>query len=108
VRGTELLKGSLDLAVVAALADGESYGYEVWQRLAAAGLSSVGDASVYGVLKRLEVGGLLQARLVESRGGPARRYYRLTRTGRTWFREASREWQAFASVIDRLIAGAGT
>ena len=63
---SQLLKGALDLAVVAALADHESYGYEVLQRLTDAGLAGVGDASVYGVLKRLETMSVLSSQLVPS------------------------------------------
>ena len=100
---SQLLKGALDLAVVAALADRESYGYEVLQRLTDAGLAGVGDASVYGVLKRLETMSVLSSQLVPSAEGPARRYYHLTATGKRWFNQSRREWIAFARGIENLI-----
>ena len=50
---TQLLKGVLDLAVLAVLDDEDGYGYDVVRRLRAAGLDDVADASVYGTLRRL-------------------------------------------------------
>src|SRR5947208_1219122 len=49
---TQLLKGVLDLAVLAVLAESDSYGYDVLRRLRENGLDHVGDASVYGTLRR--------------------------------------------------------
>ncbi len=50
---TQLLKGVLDLAVLAVVLDDDGYGYDIVRRLRAAGLDDVGDASVYGTLRRL-------------------------------------------------------
>jgi PadR family transcriptional regulator, regulatory protein PadR len=43
---TQLLKGVLELAVLAVIAEGETYGYEILSTLESAGLDGVGDASV--------------------------------------------------------------
>src|SRR4051794_6211328 len=56
---TQLLKGVLDLAVLAVVSEEDGYGYEVLRRLRAAGLTEVGDASVYGTLRRLYAAGAL-------------------------------------------------
>ena len=56
---TQLLKGVLDLAVLAVVADEDGYGYDVVRRLRAAGIDEVGDASVYGTLRRLYAAGAL-------------------------------------------------
>ena len=101
MKQTQLLKGSLDLAVVAALATGESYGYEILERLA--DLGDVGDASVYGTLRRLEESGLLVSHLVAGTGGAARRYYAVTAAGRAWLEEAAVAWRGLARTIDRLL-----
>ncbi len=96
------LKGSLDLAVVAAIGRGESYGYEILARLAEAGLE-VGDASVYGTLKRLEERGALRSRLVASADGPARRYYERTASGEAWFRNARIRWRRWSASVEALM-----
>lgn len=50
---SQLLKGKLDVAALAALRMSDGHGYVVVHRLPAGGLSNVGDASVYGTLHRL-------------------------------------------------------
>ena len=49
---TQLLKGVLDVAVLAVLEREDGYGYDVLRRLRAGGMNEVGDASVYGTLRR--------------------------------------------------------
>ena len=72
---SQLLKGVLDLAVLAVLDKEDGYGYEVVRALRAAGLTEVGDASVYGTLRRLYGAGLLTSYVVPSEEGPHRKYY---------------------------------
>ena len=56
---TKLLKGVLDMEVLAVVSDEDGYGYDVVRRLRAAGIEEVGDASVYGTLRRLYSSGAL-------------------------------------------------
>ena len=70
---SQLLKGVLDVAVLAALRESDGYGYDVVRRLRAAGLSDVGDASVYGTLRRLYNAGALTTYVVPSDEGPHRK-----------------------------------
>ncbi len=72
---SQLLKGVLDLAVLAVLRHEDGYGYDVVRRLRKAGLDDVGDASVYGTLRRLYKAGLLTTYVVASEEGPHRKYY---------------------------------
>ena len=75
----QLLKGVLSLLLLHLLAEHESYGYEVVQRLHEIGLSDIASGTVYPALSRLERERRLTARLVASDEGPARKYYRPTR-----------------------------
>ena len=50
---TQLLKGVLDLAVLAVVQGEDGYGYDIVRRLRDGGLADVGDASGYGTLRRL-------------------------------------------------------
>ena len=61
---SQLLKGVLDVAVLAVVRDADGYGYDVVRRLRAAGLEDVGDASVYGTLRRLYQAGCLTSYVV--------------------------------------------
>ena len=77
----QLLKGVLSLLLLHLLAERESYGYEVVQRLHAIGLTGILEGTVYPALTRLEREGSLSTRLVASSSGPARKYYRPTGAG---------------------------
>jgi len=104
---TQLLKGVLDLAVLAVVSTEDGYGYDVVRRLRAAGLDDVGDASVYGTLRRLYSAGALTSYVVPSDEGPHRKYYGINSHGRTLLAEQSRRWGSFAVTMNRLLAGAG-
>jgi PadR family transcriptional regulator PadR len=104
---TQLLKGVLDLAVLAALRDDDGYGYDILRRLRAAGLDDVGDASVYGTLRRLFQGGFLTTYVVPSEEGPHRKYYALNAAGRAQLGSSSKVWRTFAHTMDRLIEEPG-
>jgi PadR family transcriptional regulator, regulatory protein PadR len=108
VETTQLLKGVLDLAVLAVLRDGDGYGYDILRRLRTAGLDEVGDASVYGTLRRLFQAGLLTAYVVPSEAGPHRKYYALNEAGRDQLARSSTVWKGFASTMDDLLSGGTT
>ena len=80
---TQLLKGVLDLTVLAVVDDEDGYGYDIVRRLRDRGLEDVGDASVYGTLRRLYASGALTSYVVASETGPHRKYYGITPAGRT-------------------------
>jgi len=100
---TQLLKGVLDLAVLAVVRERDGYGYDVLRRLRAAGLEDVGDASVYGTLRRLYAGGAVSSYVVSSDEGPHRKYYSLTDVGRALFEESAKTWRSFTDAMGRLL-----
>jgi PadR family transcriptional regulator PadR len=102
---TQLLKGVLDLAVLAVLRDSDGYGYDIVRRLRAAGLDEVGDASVYGTLRRLFQAGSLTTYVVPSEEGPHRKYYALNKAGRSQLELSSKLWSEFAQSMDGLLNG---
>lgn len=102
---TQLLKGVLDLAVLAVLDGEDGYGYDVVRRLRAAGLQEVGDASVYGTLRRLYAGGYLSSYVVPSEEGPHRKYYGLNSSGHDLLERSGKSWRGFADTMAALIAG---
>jgi PadR family transcriptional regulator PadR len=104
---TQLLKGVLDLAVLAVLRDEDGYGYDILRRLRTAGLEEVGDASVYGTLRRLFQAGLLTTYVVPSEEGPHRKYYALNAAGRTQLSQSRKVWHAFSSTMDGLLSERG-
>ncbi|HEY7200554.1 MAG TPA: PadR family transcriptional regulator [Candidatus Dormibacteraeota bacterium] len=104
---TQLLKGVLDLAVLAVLAERDSYGYDVVRRLRESGLSAVGDASVYGTLRRLHQSGALSSYAVASDEGPHRKYYGLNECGRALLARSAMAWLGVTRAMDTLLNGRG-
>ena len=105
---TQLLKGVLDVAVLAAIQEDDGYGYDVVRRLRAAGLDEVGDASVYGTLRRLYSAGALTSYVVPSDDGPHRKYYGINAQGHAMLDEQRASWTAFASTMSGLLAPKST
>lgn len=91
------------MAVLAVIAQGETYGYEILSTLEAAGLDGVGDASVYGTLRRLEQAGHVTSRLQASDSGPARKYYRLTSSGQRQLSAGTETWARISEALDGLV-----
>lgn len=100
---TQLLKGVLDLAVLAVVDGEDGYGYDILRRLRAGGLDDVGDASVYGTLRRLYSAGALTSYVVPSESGPHRKYYGITPIGRTQLKTQRDDWRHFSHTVTRLL-----
>lgn len=99
----QLLKGLLSLLLLQLLAERESYGYEVVQRLHEIGLSDVLEGTVYPALARLEREGRVSARLVASTSGPARKYYRPTQAGYQALVEGASNWRSLSAIVDTVL-----
>ena len=100
---SQLLRGALDAAALAVVAEQDGYGYDVLRRLRAAGLADVGDASVYGTLRRLYRAGALTSYVEPSDEGPHRRYYGITERGRAELAEAREVWADFSRTLTTLL-----
>jgi PadR family transcriptional regulator PadR len=105
VDSSQLLKGVLDLAVLAVLREEDGYGYDILRRLREAGLEEVGDASVYGTLRRLYQAGALTSYVVPSDEGPHRKYYAINDRGRSVLEDSTKTWRTFADTVDGLLGG---
>ncbi|WP_076858201.1 PadR family transcriptional regulator [Bradyrhizobium mercantei] len=97
----QLKKGALEMCVLALLARGESYAYEIASTLASG--IGMGEGTIYPLMRRMQDDGLVDTRLVESNSGPPRKYYRLTTAGRAALTAQKREWQAFTDAVDQLL-----
>jgi PadR family transcriptional regulator PadR len=97
------LKGVLWLLLLRLLAEEESYGYAVVQRLQASGFADVLEGTVYPALTRLEREGRLVTRLVASPSGPARKYYRLTPAGREALSAGIEAWDRHVAAVNTVL-----
>lgn len=100
---TQVLKGLLDTAVLGALNDNRTYGYDLVRRLREQGFSEIADASVYGTLRRLYRAGLLTSEIVDSEAGPPRKYYTLNEAGAAQLERSLETWDDITRTMDRIL-----
>jgi transcriptional regulator len=104
----EMLKGHLDLIVLAALSAGPAHGYAVIEAIKrrSGEAFDLPEGTIYPALHRLEQAGLLTSRWVTAQSGRRRRVYVLTRRGERALAERRAVWQQFSDAIGGLLAGA--
>lgn len=100
----QLRKGSLELAILASLWEGRLYGLEILRDLESKSDLIIVEGTVYPLLSRLRVLGLVQSEWVESDSGHPRKYYRLTAAGRQRALEMTRIWARFSARMNNLLA----
>ena len=86
----QVRKGILEFLILNALRSRERYGYELVKSLVEAPGLGVTEGTVYPLLSRLRLQGLVTTRLEESDEGPARKYYALSADGQrmvAWMNE---------------------
>ena len=101
----QLKQGVLELCVLALLSQQESYAYEIAARLAEG--IDMGEGTIYPLMRRMQADGLVETYLVESNAGPPRKYYRLTKTGKTAFEAQKADWSTFVSAVEAILKEPG-
>jgi len=102
-RRSQLLRGVLDLCLLAVVEEVPAYGYEMTKRLSARGLSIVGEGSIYPLLGRLERDGLVETYRSASDGGPPRKYYRASPDGLRALAAGVAEWRGARDAVDAVL-----
>ncbi|HYD54190.1 MAG TPA: helix-turn-helix transcriptional regulator [Gemmatimonadaceae bacterium] len=97
----DLMAASSTPIVLAILAEGDSYGYAILQRVRelSGGRMEWTDGMLYPVLHRLERLGHVEARWEVAESGRRRKYYRITTAGRAQLAEERRQWQAVDATL---------
>jgi len=98
----ELLKGHLDLLLLAVLADEPLHGYAAIEELRRRGGFELPEGTVYPALHRLETAGFLASRW-SSESGRRRRVYSLTRDGRRELVERRETWRGFTEAVSAAV-----
>ena len=99
---SQILKGVLGLVLLHLIDERESYGYELVERVHGIGLTDVADGSIYPALGRLERDGHITSHLVPSPSGPARKYYRLSPSGRDLLAARGAAWLRLVDAVTPL------
>lgn len=98
---TQFKKGLLDLCVLAIIDKKETYGYEIVNLIAET--IEISEGTIYPLLKRLTDQGYCLTRLVESKQGGARKYYKLSSQGKKHLDSLRDEWQSLSCKINELL-----
>ena len=101
---SEVLKGHVDLLLLATLRRGPLHGYGAVEELrgVSGGAFDLAEGTVYPALYRLERAGLLTSKWT-SLGGRRRRVYRLTARGRAELARERKDWKAFAHAVEVVV-----
>ena len=91
----QLKRGLLDVCVLAAIKDEESYGYKIIKDLKP--YVELSESTLYTILKRLETAKMLTVRAAEH-DGRLRKYYRITPTGAVRIEEFKDEWKEVMAI----------
>jgi PadR family transcriptional regulator PadR len=91
----QLKRGLLDVCVLAAIKDEESYGYKIIKDMKP--YISLSESTLYTILKRLETANMLTVRTAEH-GGRLRKYYRITGGGLQRIADFKGEWNEMLSI----------
>jgi len=91
----QLKRGLLDVAVLAAIKNGESYGYRILKDMKP--YLELSESTLYTILKRLESADMLTVRTAEY-GGRLRKYYRITEAGQGRLRDFMKDWEELLSI----------
>ena len=91
----QLKRGILDVCVLAAIKDEESYGYKIIKDLQP--YVRLSESTLYTILKRLEEADMLTVRSAEH-GGRLRKYYRITDAGRKRIDDFKNEWKDMMAI----------
>ncbi|MBQ9357967.1 MAG: PadR family transcriptional regulator [Abditibacteriota bacterium] len=86
----QLKRGLLDVCVLAAIKNEDSYGYRIIKDLKP--YVKLSESTLYTILKRLETAEMLTVRTAEH-GGRLRKYYHITGQGRQRIEEFKDEWK---------------
>jgi len=97
----DLIAASSTPLVLGILAEGDSYGYAILQRVreSSGGRLEWTEGMLYPVLHRLERLGHVKARWKVAENGRRRKYYRITSQGRAQLAEERRQWQAVDTTL---------
>lgn len=101
---SQILKGILEGCLLSIIAKGETYGYEMMEKLYAYGFTMVSEGSIYPLLLRMKKEGLVITNQKElPSGGPTRKYYSLTEQGSEELEQFKQRWSDISSSVNKVL-----
>jgi PadR family transcriptional regulator PadR len=98
----QLKRGLLDVCVLAAIKNQDSYGYQIIKDLRP--YVELSESTLYTILKRLEASSMLTVWTAEH-DGRLRKYYRITEAGHRRIEDFKNEWKEIVSIYQFVTKG---
>ena len=98
----QLKRGLLDVCVLSAIKDEDSYGYKIIKDMSP--YIKMSESTLYTILKRLELSGMLTVRTSEH-DGRLRKYYHITKAGLGRLRDFKDEWREVMAIYQFVMKG---
>lgn len=100
----DLVAASSRPLILSILSEGESYGYEIMQKIRQCSQERIewSEGMLYPVLHRLEREGLISARWAQAENGRERKYYELTKDGRKSLQQERDQWLIVHDTLTKL------
>lgn len=99
----QLRRGTLEYCVLALLAEQDRYGFELVRTLGGMDGMVVSEGTVYPLLSRMRREGFVDTEWRESKTGPPRKYYSLSKEGRAALDSFRAEWTRFRDAVDNVL-----
>lgn len=100
-----VVRGTLDVLVMRALASGEKHGFEIitWLEERSGGVLELEDGTLYHALVRLEERRAIEAFWRVTENGRRARYYELTAKGRAFLRSETVKWSEYSRAVSTIL-----
>lgn len=100
---SQMLKGLLEGSLLALIAKGETYGYEIIEKLKNHHFTVVSEGSIYPVLMRLQKNNYVTTVIRASPNGPKRKYYSITKEGEEELERFKQHWSQLSLGVSSLL-----
>lgn len=98
---SQMRKGILEFCILSIIRRGEAYPSDIVEEMRSVNLNIL-EGTLYPLLTRLKNAAMLTYRWVESNSGPPRKYFSLTETGESFYRELEQTWNELSNGVNKL------
>lgn len=102
---SQMMKGILDNCILIVIAQEDTYGYDISQKLKRYGFSDISEGTIYPLLLRLEKNGCIRSEFRKSAFGPNRKYYAITDVGHVEIQEFIKHWKELQQGVVAVMGG---
>ncbi len=102
---SDVIRGYTDTMILFLLEESPSYGYEISKRIKQLTDEKylIKETTLYSAFSRMEKNGYIESYSQTADNGKKRTYYRITDSGKAYYREKCEEWELTMEVIDKFI-----